>query len=158
MVHFDPKNCQSQAENLGYNTEFCVNCTLGWLNFAQKSFALSGLFCTKWFCAKCTTGLAVLVRSIEWNLFLNEPIYLFIWQRIFSLLKWYPYQLNGRVESISLLKIMWCYREYSSYSLVRVTSIEFWRTKIRVSYWSIPPPLKITSLRIESPNLPQEKF
>ena len=42
MVYFDRKKCQSQAKNLGYNAEFCANCTLGRLNFARKSFALSG--------------------------------------------------------------------------------------------------------------------
>ena len=38
-------------------TEFCANCTLGWLNFARKNFALSGLFCAKWYCAKRTSGV-----------------------------------------------------------------------------------------------------
>ena len=64
MGHFDRKNCQSQAKNLGYNTEFCANCTLGWLNFVRKSIALSGLFCTKWFCAKCTTGVYYALYNI----------------------------------------------------------------------------------------------
>ena len=41
MVHFDRKNCKSQAKNVGYKTEFCANCTLGLLNSARKSFALS---------------------------------------------------------------------------------------------------------------------
>ena len=50
----------------------------------------------------------------------------------------------GRVESISMLEITWCYRQYSDHSLVRVTVVECWRTKIRISYWSIPPPLKIS--------------
>ena len=50
----------------------------------------------------------------------------------------------GRVESISMLEITWCYRQYSDQSLVRVTVVECWRTKIRISYWSIPPPLKIS--------------
>ena len=57
MVDFDRKNCQSRAKNLGHKTEFCAKCTLGWLNFARKSFALSGLFCAKWYCAKCTFGV-----------------------------------------------------------------------------------------------------
>ena len=35
---------QSQATNLGNRTEFYANCTLGWINFSRKSYALSGLF------------------------------------------------------------------------------------------------------------------
>ena len=61
MVHFDRKNGQSHAKKLGDKTEFCANCTLGRLNFARKSFALSGLFCAEWFCANCTTGVTYTV-------------------------------------------------------------------------------------------------
>ena len=39
---------------------------------------------------------------------------------------------------------MWCYRQYSGETLARMTVVEYWRTKIRVSYWSIPPPLRIS--------------
>ena len=52
MVHFDRKNYQTRVKNLGNKTEFCANCALGLINFARKSFALSGLFC-----AKCTSGV-----------------------------------------------------------------------------------------------------
>ena len=48
MVHFDRKNSQNQAKNLGYKTAFGAKWTLG-RNFrreklSQKSLALSGLF------------------------------------------------------------------------------------------------------------------
>ena len=43
MVHFDRKNCQSQTKNLSNKTEFCANCASGLINFARKSFALSGI-------------------------------------------------------------------------------------------------------------------
>lgn len=33
---------QNKAQNLGYKTEFCANCTSRWFNCDRKSFALSG--------------------------------------------------------------------------------------------------------------------
>ena len=65
----DRKNCQNQVKNLGNKTEFCAYCTLGWLNFARKSFTLNGRFCAKWFCAKCATGVNNLYfDEVFWNI------------------------------------------------------------------------------------------
>ena len=64
MVHFGRKNYQTRVKNLGNKTEFCANCAWGLINFARKSIALSGLFCAKWYCAKCTSGVSYSAHSL----------------------------------------------------------------------------------------------